>query len=99
MEPGMEFFDESKNFEVFNKCGQSPDTVQAMDEYFAPDFEFHPYGAAIIRRSLTGTTIIKLKGLNYFWKCSLPTPWKLTMFSTAAGRINIRKVLDDRKSG
>jgi hypothetical protein len=34
-------------FEAFNQYGQSPDTVHRMDEYFAPDFEFRPYVAAI----------------------------------------------------
>jgi len=34
-------------FEAFNAYGQNPATIHRMDEYFAPDFEFIPYVAAI----------------------------------------------------
>ena len=34
-------------FETFNTYGQNPDTIHRMDDYFAPDFEFIPYVAAI----------------------------------------------------
>ena len=37
----------NKYFETFNAYGQNPETIHKMDDYFAPDFEFHPYVAFI----------------------------------------------------
>ncbi len=36
-------------FETFNKYGQSPDTVNRMDDFFAPDLEFFPYVSHVIK--------------------------------------------------
>lgn len=34
-------------FQVFNTCGQNPDTIHRMDEYFSKDFVFNPYIAHV----------------------------------------------------
>lgn len=36
-------------FETFNRYGQSRETVHRLDDYFAPDVEFHPYVAHVIK--------------------------------------------------
>jgi hypothetical protein len=51
-------------FVTFNKYGQNPDTIHRMDDYFAPEVEFMPYVAQVI----------KTRGREEFYKVLLSHP-------------------------